>query len=66
MGFRRGSKLGAPERKGHRWINYPDTVHRKCTRCGCIMHMTSQKRNAVITYYDSNGKQTKECPSCYG
>lgn len=29
MGFNRGTKLGAENRKGHRWINNPNTAHKK-------------------------------------
>lgn len=43
MGFRNGTKPGADNRKGHRWINYPNNAHRKCTKCGCMVDMTSSK-----------------------
>ena len=33
MGFRNGTKPGAANRKGHRWINYPNNAHKKCTEC---------------------------------
>lgn len=43
MGFRNGTKPGAANRKGHRWINYPNNAHRKCTKCGCVVDATSSK-----------------------
>lgn len=43
MGFNRGTKLGAENRKGHRWINNPNNAHRKCTKCGCMVDVISSK-----------------------
>lgn len=43
MGFRNGTKPGAANRKGHRWINNPNNAHRKCTKCGCMVDRTSSK-----------------------
>lgn len=48
MGFNRGTKLGAENRKGHRWINNPNNAHRKCTKCGCMVDVTSSKEKVSI------------------
>lgn len=50
MGFNRGTKLGAENRKGHRWINNPNNAHRKCTKCGCMVDRTSSKGENVYIY----------------
>lgn len=47
MGFNRGTKLGAENRKGHRWINNPNNAHRKCTKCGCMVDVTSSKGKSI-------------------
>lgn len=64
MGFRNGTKLGAANRKGHRWINYPNTMHRKCTKCGCMVDITSSKGEHVFVYTDNKGNKSAECPNC--
>ena len=48
MGFKNGTKPGAKNRKGHRWINNPNSAHRKCTKCGCIVDVTSSKGKVSI------------------
>lgn len=50
MGFKKGSKTGAPNRKGHRWINYPNNAHKKCTKCGCMVDITCSKGVNVSIY----------------
>lgn len=64
MGFNRGTKKGAPERKGHRWINNPNTAHRKCTKCGCIVDAQTINRKTIFTYTDIKGNKSNECPNC--
>lgn len=48
MGFKNGTKPGAKNRKGHRWINNPNNAHKKCTKCGCMVDVTSSKGNGWI------------------
>ncbi len=48
MGFRNGTKPGAANRKGHRWINYPNNAHRKCTKCGCVVDATSSREKMFM------------------
>lgn len=38
MGFNRGTKLGAENRKGHRWINNPNNAH-KSVRSAAVWSM---------------------------
>lgn len=64
MGFNRGTKLGAENRKGHRWINNPNTAHKKCTKCGCMVGRTSSKGENVYVYTDNKGNKSAECPNC--
>ena len=64
MGFNRGTKLGAENRKGHRWINNPNTVHKKCTKCGCMVDKISSKGENVYVYTDNKGNKSAECPNC--
>lgn len=64
MGFNRGTKLGAENRKGHRWINNPNNAHRKCTKCGCMFDVTSSKGESIYTYTDNKGNKSAECPNC--
>ena len=60
MGFKRKS----PNIKGHRWINYPNNAHRKCTKCGCMVDITSNKGTNVYIYTDRYGNMSDECPDC--
>ena len=64
MGFKKDSKTGAPNRKGHRWINYPNNAHKKCTKCGCMVDITCSKGVNVSIYTDMNGNKSNECPNC--
>lgn len=64
MGFNRGTKLGAENRKGHRWINNPNNAHRKCAKCGCMVDVTSSKGESIYTYTDNKGNKSAECPNC--
>ena len=64
MPFKRGSKFGAENIKGHRWINYPSTTVRKCTKCGIICKRANVKYSFVITYIDQKGNELTECPDC--
>lgn len=64
MGFSRGTKPGAKNRKGHRWINYPNNAHRKCTKCGCMVDITSLKGETVFVYTNNKGNKLAECPNC--
>lgn len=64
MGFNRGTKLGAENRKGHRRINNPNNAHRKCTKCGCMVDVTSSKGESIYTYTDNKGNKSAECPNC--
>ena len=65
MGFNRGTKLGAENRKGHRWINNPNNAHRKCTKCGCMADVISSKGESIYTYTDTKGNKSAECPLPY-
>lgn len=64
MGFNRGSKIGAHNIKGHRWINNPNNAHKKCTKCGCMVDKTNLNGTSVYTYTDKNGNKSNECPNC--
>ena len=64
MGFSRGAKLGVENRKWHRWINNPNTAHKKCTKCGCMVDKTSSKGENVYVYTDNKGNKSAECPNC--
>lgn len=64
MGFRNGTKPGAANRKGHRWINNPNNVHRKRTKCGCMVDVTSSKGKSIYVYTDNKGNKLAECPNC--
>lgn len=39
--------------KGHRWINYPNTAHKKCTKCG-VMQIWLVQRKDVKFYIKTN------------
>ena len=64
MGFRNGAKPGAANRKGHRWINYPNTAHKKCTKCGCFVDIVSTKEGSKTLYKDKYGNYLDCCPDC--
>lgn len=64
MGFSRGSKKGAPERRNHRWINNPNHAHRKCTKCGCTVDMVNINYALTYVYKDKYGTELTECPNC--
>lgn len=64
MGFNRGTKIGAENRKGHRWINNPNNAHKKCTKCGCIVDKIYSKRENLYVYTDNKGNKSAECPNC--
>lgn len=64
MGFKRGSKIGAENIKGHRWINWPNSTTTKCTKCGIIRKRETVNYSAVITYIDNNGIELRKCPDC--
>lgn len=36
--------------KGHRWINYPNTAHKKCTKCSCYVDIVSTKEGWISSY----------------
>lgn len=55
MGFNRGTKLGAENRKGHRWINNPNNAHRKCTKCGSRMFWFD-KHNPLVLFVDKRSE----------
>lgn len=57
--------MGAANRKGHRWINWPNNSHKKCTKCGCLYDQTydSETKGTVIRY-SMNGVTSMECPDC--
>ena len=58
-----GFKRGARNIKGHRWINYPNTAHQKCTKCGCRMDQVTGNGESR-RYYTLNRIRTTECPDC--
>ena len=64
MGFSRGTKPGAENRKGHRWIDYPNNAHGKCTKCGRMVEKISSKGENVCVYTDNKGNKSGECPNC--
>lgn len=42
----------------------PNNAHRKCTKCGCMVDMTSSKGESIYTYTDNKGNKSAECPNC--
>ena len=50
--------------KGHRWINYPNTAHKKCTKCGCFADRVNSKEGSKILYKDKYGNYLDCCPDC--
>lgn len=64
MGFKRGTKPGAPERKGHRWINSPNNAHRVCTKCGFRIDILCVNGENISTYTTKDGFMSEKCPDC--
>ena len=59
-GFKR--KCGNPGGK-HRWINYPNTSVRKCTKCGVVYRRITRNNENIVTY-ELNGVVYDTCPEC--
>lgn len=55
MGFKNGTKPGAKNRKGHRWINNPNNAHKKVYevrlygRCDFLKRRKKGVRNEIKT-----------------
>lgn len=58
-----GFKRGVRNIKNHRWINYPNTAHQKCTKCGCRMDQVTENGESK-RYYTLDRIRTTECPDC--
>ena len=44
-------------------MNYPNTVTRKCTKCGVVYRRVTRNNRDVITY-ELNGVTYNTCPEC--
>lgn len=64
MGFRNGTKMGAPNRKGHSWINKPNNSHKECTKCKCTVDIVTVNHKSTCIYRDKYGVKLEECPNC--
>lgn len=56
------TKRGNPGGK-HRWMNYPNTATRKCTKCGVVYRRVTRNNRDVVTY-ELNGVICDTCPEC--
>ena len=43
----------------HSWINWPTKTHKKCTKCGCMVHYENRTR-----IYEHNGVRQEEFIPC--